>query len=158
MSDVGAELQIRRMGPADSDQVMEIARSLKEAPHWMRAAYQEAIAPVRGPRRIALVAADGETGALAGFLVAGLLPPQAELETIAVVAEGQRRGVGRRLFAAMVAELRREQVTEVILEVRARNQAALEFYRGLGFAETGRRPRYYVDPVEDAVLMGLRLA
>jgi ribosomal protein S18 acetylase RimI-like enzyme len=27
----------------------------------------------------------------------------------------------------------------------------------LGFQESGRRPRYYADPVEDAVLLELRL-
>jgi ribosomal-protein-alanine N-acetyltransferase len=45
-----------------------------------------------------------------------------------------------------------------MLEVRASNQAALGFYRGQGFRETGRRPRYYADPEEDAVLMLLNLA
>src|SRR5271157_2171751 len=33
-----------------------------------------------------------------GFAVASLIAPEAELETIAVAAEGQRRSVGRRLF------------------------------------------------------------
>ena len=34
---------------------------------------------------------------------------------------------------------------------------ALALYAGLGFAEIGRRPRYYADPIEDAVLMRLWL-
>ena len=50
-----------------------------------------------------------------------------------------------------------EGVGEVLLEVRASNQRALDFYRSLGWEETGRRPRYYADPEEDAVLMGLKL-
>jgi ribosomal-protein-alanine N-acetyltransferase len=49
-------------------------------------------------------------------------------------------------------------ITEVLLEVRASNSAALAFYRALGFAIAGRRPLYYADPIEDAVLMELRLA
>jgi ribosomal protein S18 acetylase RimI-like enzyme len=49
-------------------------------------------------------------------------------------------------------------VSELTLEVRASNRAALGFYRAQGFEETGRRPRYYADPEEDAVLMGLNLA
>ena len=90
--------------------------------------------------------------------MASLLSPQAELETIAVAAEDQRRGVARRIFAAMVQELRTAQVTEVLLEVRASNSPALAFYRAQGFVETGQRPRYYGDPIEDAVLLELRLA
>jgi ribosomal-protein-alanine N-acetyltransferase len=146
------------MDPADVERVIEIAQSLKDAPHWPPAVYLAALDPESEPRRIALVAADAETGATAGFLVASLLPPQAELETIAVAPGGQRRGLGRRLLVAMVEELRTEQVTEILLEVRASNDAAFRFYLALGFTETGRRRGYYADPVEDAVLMSLRLA
>jgi [ribosomal protein S18]-alanine N-acetyltransferase len=42
--------------------------------------------------------------------------------------------------------------------VRASNRAALAFYRCAGFVETGTRRAYYVDPVEDAVLMRLGLS
>ena len=85
------------------------------------------------------------------------ITPQGELETIAVAAGDQRRGVARRLFAAMVEKLRVAQVTEVMLEVRASNCPALAFYHAQGFVETGRRPRYYADSQEDALLLGLRL-
>ena len=98
-----------------------------------------------------------EGGEVAGFAVASLLPPEAELETIAVVATAQRHGLARRLFAELAAQFGAAQITEVFLEVRASNQPALGLYRGLGFAETGRRARYYHDPVEDAVLMRLPL-
>ena len=152
-----ANLRVRPMTPADLDQVMALALSLSPAPRWPLSAYQAALNPQSAPRRIALAAADLDTGEVAGFLVAGLLPPQAELETIAVAAKGQRSGVGSLLFAAMAEELKSEQVTEVILEVRASNRPALAFYRSLGFLETGRRPRYYVHPQEDAVLLTLLL-
>jgi ribosomal-protein-alanine N-acetyltransferase len=108
------------------------------------------------PRRVSLVAEDPETGVV-GFAVACLVGPQAELETIAVAAESQRRGVARRLLTAMAVELKQAQIREVTLEVRASNHPALALYRSLGFVETGRRPRYYVDPVEDAVLLSLEL-
>jgi ribosomal-protein-alanine N-acetyltransferase len=145
------------MALADLDRVMEIAHSLREAPQWHREAYLTALDPQSVPRRIALVATEAHTGSVTGFLVAGLLPPQAELETIAVAAEDQRKGVGGTLFAAMAALLATEKVTEVILEVRASNHPALSLYHALGFAEAGRRPRYYADPIEDAVLLGLQL-
>ena len=146
------------MGPRDVDRVIEIARSLEQAPHWQRSAYLAALDPEAAPLRIALVAQDMETGAVQGFAVARLLAPQAELESIAVAAEGQRRGVARRIFMAMAEELRMALVTDVQLEVRASNSPALAFYRTLGFAMTGRRPGYYADPLEDAILMELRLA
>ncbi len=39
------------------------------------------------------------------------------------------------------------------LEVRASNRAAIGLYNSFGFNESGRRQRYYSDPIEDAVLM-----
>jgi ribosomal-protein-alanine N-acetyltransferase len=164
-----AAAPVRRMEPEDLDRVMEIAQSLKQAPHWPRSAYLAALARDAAPRRIALVAGEPASGVgspsdrssslgwiVAGFAVASLLPPQAELESIAVAFAAQRQGLARRLFAALADELQAAQVTEVLLEVCASNQPALWFYQRLGFAETGRRPRYYRDPVEDAVLMRLR--
>jgi ribosomal-protein-alanine N-acetyltransferase len=162
--------RIRRMTPADIDRVMEIAENVKEAPQWPRSAYLAALASQVGPPRIALVAeAPGnsteppsdsssppEWGAVAGFAVASLLPPEAELESIAVAPAFQRRGLARRLFDALAEELRPAGITEVILELRASNRTALDFYRVLGFVQTGRRPRYYHDPIEDALLMRLQ--
>jgi ribosomal-protein-alanine N-acetyltransferase len=145
------------MREADVDRVLEIGASLAGAPHWPASAYAEAIDPLHIPRRIALVALDPESGVLAGFLVAGMVMPEAELETIAVAPAGQRRDVGTLLLKALVHELRAERVTGLILEVRASNRAALDFYRGQGFRETGRRLGYYADPEEDAVLMELSL-
>jgi ribosomal-protein-alanine N-acetyltransferase len=145
------------MTPADVDSVIEIAACLKEAPHWTRPAFLAAVDPEAAPARIALVAEDPVTGLPRGFAVASLLPPQAELEFIAVAPPFQRSGLARGLFAALAAELRAALVTEVFLEVRASNYPALGLYRLLGFLETGRRTRYYQNPVEDAVLMRLGL-
>lgn len=155
---IGAQIRIRRMALADLDPVIELALSLKAAPHWPRSAYLAALDPDAAPPRIALVAEDLETGAVQGVAVASLLPPQAELETIAVAPEVQRRGLACRILIAMADELKKALVTEVLVEVRASNSAALAFYRAQGFAITGRRPRYYADPIEDAVLLDLRLA
>jgi len=145
------------MEGADLEEVMAIAASLKDAPHWRREAYLQALDEGATPGRIALVAEDSEAGAVIGFAVACLLRPQAELESIAVAEAEQRRGIDRKLFFAMVEELTVACVREVLLEVRASNQRARDFYRHLGWNETGIRPRYYADPEEDAVLLSLKL-
>jgi [ribosomal protein S18]-alanine N-acetyltransferase len=147
---------IRSMMAADLDRVVEIAAALDDAPQWPRRVYESVLAS-SSPRRIAFVAEDSGTGAVVGFAVASLIAPEAELETIVVAAGFQRRGVARRLFEAMADDLGRWQVREVLLEVRQSNVAAQGFYRSVGFVEEGRRPGYYADPIEDAVLMRLRL-
>ncbi len=146
--------QIRRMTSTDIDRVMEIAVSLPSAPRWTREAYLTALEAESSPQRIALVA---DSGGVIGFTVASLLPPEGELELIAVAPEAQRQGVAGRLFEALAKELYTAKVFGIMLEVRASNHPAIGLYRRLGFAETGRRKSYYHDPVEDAVQMRLKL-
>ncbi len=146
------------MTASDLDRVLAIAENLPQAPHWAKAAYLNAINPESTPRRIALVAASSQSGSIVGYAVASLLPPQAELESIAVAQESQRLGLGESLFQALAAKLKAAGVGELRLEVRASNRPALAFYRALGFAQTGLRPGYYADPMEDAVLLALQLS
>jgi ribosomal-protein-alanine N-acetyltransferase len=151
-------VEIRRMTASDLDLVLLVATSLREAPHWPRSAYLKAIDSESTPRRIALVAAGTEPGSILGFAIASLLPPQSELETIAIAPESQRLGLGQYLFQALADALKAAGMHELQLEVRASNQPALAFYRALGFVETSLRASYYIDPIEDAVLMSLSLA
>ena len=145
-----ARARVRSMTAEDVERVLAIADRLPQAPHWPALAYQTALDPAALPR-VALVAESAE-GVLA-FAVASVTVPQAELESIAVAVEAQRRGLARALLSAVEEELQRRGVTEVLLEVRASNQPALELYGGFGFEPTAVRALYYVDPVEDAVLM-----
>jgi ribosomal-protein-alanine N-acetyltransferase len=151
MTGKGTGVQIRRMRYGDIDRVIAIAGRLKAAPFWTREVYEKALASGGAPERIALIAeADGEA---IGFVVAGLIPPHAELETVAVKPELQRQGVARQLLTELLSELKKSQITEVMLEVRVSNDPARALYHSLGFIETGRRPGYYADPQEDAVLL-----
>jgi ribosomal-protein-alanine N-acetyltransferase len=144
------------MVESDLDRVMAIADSLPTAPHWSRPAYEAAIDPEGAPRRVALVAEAG--GEVAGFVVAAVIVPEAEIETIAVDGPAQGYGFGSSLLHAVFEELKLVGVGEVALEVRASNENALWFYRKMGFEEVGRRRGYYREPVEDAVLLRLELS
>lgn len=145
-------VRIRPMVPADILPVMAIANRLPDAPHWRTEVYQDMLDPARSPARICLVAEDSERR-LVGFGVMVLIPPQAELEAIAVTGERQLQGIAGNLLSDLLTELKRFDITEVILEVRESNRAAQAFYRASGFVETGRRRGYYADPQEDALLM-----
>ena len=152
------DLAIRPMTAADLAAVVALAESLPEAPRWPRSAYCAALDPASMPCRIALVAARAQPESLLGFAMASLVPPQAELETVAVAVACQRQGIGKRLLRALAAALRTAGANEVLLEVRASNRAAWLLYRSIGFVATGRRPGYYREPEEDAVLMQRNLS
>ena len=154
-SSSAASITVRKMVAADVEQVVALAASLQHAPHWPQPVYIAALDDTSLPRRVALVAAQVQSGNIAGFAVASLLPPLAELESIAVRADEQRQGIGSKLLARLAYELKAAEVSELLLEVRASNTAGIAFYESLGWRQTGLRPRYYAEPEEDAILMSL---
>jgi ribosomal-protein-alanine N-acetyltransferase len=150
-------INIRRLAESDLPDVLRIAKSVNEAPRWPRQTFVEMLSGEFLSRRIALVAADAGSGEALGFAVASVVPPEAELENIAVALAHQRRGIGRQLLTTLIRQLRHAGIDTLHLEVRASNRSAIGLYNSFGFSETGRRPRYYSGPVEDAVLMTMHL-
>jgi ribosomal-protein-alanine N-acetyltransferase len=142
---------IRSMQPADLDAVLGIAAGLPQAPQWSRYQYEAVLETANTGHRVALVA-EVAPGEPAGFAVLSILPPEAELESIGVATQFQRRGVARALLANIFGECLAHGCTELILEVRASNDAAQSLYRAAGFQFVGRRPGYYSFPQEEALL------
>lgn len=92
-------------------------------------------------------------GRIAGWCACRTVWPEAELLKIAVVEGERHHGLGTLLLEALFKELRGQAYSELFLEVRARNVAALQFYKKLGFRQVGLRSGYYSDPADDAVLL-----
>jgi ribosomal-protein-alanine N-acetyltransferase len=96
-------------------------------------------------------------GRLAGYAIAWTVIDQAEIGNVAVDRQLRARGVGRILVESIVARLRERGVTECFLEVRESNTVAQSLYDSCGFEVVGRRRGYYKEPVEDALVMRMRL-
>lgn len=77
----------------------------------------------------------------------------ADIQTIAVVPEARRQGIGRHLLCALAEAGQRRGATESLLEVRADNPAAQALYRQLGYEQIAVRPRYYQPDDVDALVM-----
>ena len=92
-----------------------------------------------------------EDGAAVAYLGVQRVPPQADVMNVAVSPALRRRGIARALFAEL--ERRLPEIDELFLEVRASNSGAIALYRTLGFEQVGRRPNYYLDPREDALIL-----
>lgn len=82
-----------------------------------------------------------------------IVADELQILTVAVHPDERRRGHAARLVRHMLDEGARAKVRVASLEVRASNEAARGLYRKLGFHDVGRRPKYYADNGEDAVLM-----
>ena len=91
-----------------------------------------------------------------GFVSLRAVAGVAEILNIAVDPADCRRGIGSALLARAVAELKKQQVQEVTLEVNVRNYDAIALYTKAGFFERSRRKRFY-HYTDDALLMGKTL-
>ena len=91
-----------------------------------------------------------------GFLLARAASDEAEILTLAVDPAHRRQGIARDLVTCALGACPDLGAARLFLEVAADNPAALALYDSLGFAEIGRRKRYYPRPnaaAVDAVVM-----
>ena len=77
---------------------------------------------------------------------------------IAVTPARRGHGIATWLLKSCFTYGTRQGVNSVHLEVRPSNIPAVELYEKLGFKEIGRRPNYYTDSKEDALMMMKDLA
>jgi len=78
-----------------------------------------------------------------GFILARTAADEAEILSIAVHPNAQRRGRASALLAKMEAQLKKSAINTGFLEVAENNSAALALYYRFGYRETGRRSGYY---------------
>ncbi len=90
---------------------------------------------------------------VAAALVLWRVLDEAHIATIAVHPDFRRQGLGKALLTTGMEAAYAEGARIYHLEVRAGNLAALEMYAAFGYEVVGRRPRYYQDNGEDALLM-----
>jgi ribosomal-protein-alanine acetyltransferase len=86
------------------------------------------------------------------------LGEEVEVLDVAVAAEHRRQGNARFLLEEFLRLVQRRRIRVVFLEVRESNVPAIALYRKLGFSTSGRRPNYYQQPDEAAILLHLKIS
>lgn len=144
---------LRRLREGDAPAVKALETESGLSP-WSVADYR---AEASREESVSLVAEAGSE--IRGFLISRLITNEnlnvdIEILNIAVSRGFQRSGIAESLFSALLSEIGKiAGAFRIFLEVRESNSAALQFYRKMGFRVSGKRPGFYRDPVEDAVLM-----
>jgi [ribosomal protein S18]-alanine N-acetyltransferase len=139
-------LNIRRLSYADLPQVVAIERRSFPTP-WSLAMF---VLELSKPSGVCLAALrDGELG---GYLVCSRYDTVWHVMNISVDPDFRRQGIATALLETLLERIDdgRAQIT---LEVRPTNQGAIALYERFGFRAAGRRPRYYQDNGEDALVM-----
>ncbi|MDO8310105.1 MAG: ribosomal protein S18-alanine N-acetyltransferase [Actinomycetota bacterium] len=97
-----------------------------------------------------------DAGAVIGYGGAYLMPPDSDIQTLAVTPSHQGHGIARVMLDRLLGDARAAGCTHTILEVRSDNAAAIALYESRGFARISERRAYYHDG-GDAVIMRCRL-
>lgn len=87
-----------------------------------------------------------------GCILARVAADEAEVLTLAVHPAARRQGAGAALLQAALGAAAARGAVVMFLEVSEANAAARGLYAAAGFAEVGRRRRYYADGSDALVL------
>lgn len=98
-----------------------------------------------------LVALEGDQ--VVGYVGSQTVIDESDMMNIAVHPDFRRRGVAESLIGELTQALQLRGSKALLLEVRASNDAAIALYEKLGFCQVGRRPNYYRNPKEDALIL-----
>ena len=98
-----------------------------------------------------LVALDGDV--VTGYVGSQSVLGESDMMNVAVHPDYRRQGIAEALVTHLVQALREKGNHCLTLEVRVSNAPAIALYEKLGFTQVGRRPNYYRNPKEDALIL-----
>ncbi|MFK0242323.1 ribosomal protein S18-alanine N-acetyltransferase [Microbacterium sp. NPDC090281] len=147
-------MTLRDATPEDLDAIMAIETRSFPTDAWSS---ETMSAELQSPHGRYLV--DEHDGVVIGYGGVRALrgSADADIQTIALLAEHRGQGRGRALLRALLSAAVERGAREVFLEVRADNPSAEGLYLAEGFEELARRPHYYQPDDVDAIVMRLEL-
>ncbi len=102
-------------------------------------------------------------GKTIGYLIAMLAGDTADILNIGIDSDFKRQGYGTALLNHLIKELKKKDIGEILLEVRAGNKSAIQFYKKQGFEEISVRKNYYTKNSknqshrEDGIIMRIKI-
>ena len=140
-------MKILDMNESHVAAVAELERLCFSAP-WSENAIRSELT---NPLSLWLVAVENDR--VVGYVGSQTVLDEADMMNVAVSPDARQKGVGNALVTALADRLKANAVRCLTLEVRASNEPAKALYQKLGFIQVGRRPNYYRNPREDALIL-----
>ena len=141
------KVEFRKMLASDADEIAAMEEVTFAMPWSRKDFWAEAV----NENAIYIVGTtDNKIAAYAGAWISF---EEAQVTNVAVHPDYRGQGIGTKLFAKLIEEVKTKGVTAITLEVRPSNEAAIKLYEGFGLKSVGRRKGYYLDNGEDALIM-----
>lgn len=128
-------------------EVMPLEEDLFGEEKWSSAMFWNELAQ----RNFYIVATDESE--VVGYAGLAVTQDESWVQNIAVKRTAQRRGIGRELLEALLAEAGRRGVAKTLLEVAVDNAPAQRLYATYDFEPVGIRRGYYQPSNTDALVM-----
>lgn len=144
------QITIRKLKESDIAELAKIERESFSRP-WSEESFRELL--TLDYARYLVAEADGEIAGSAGMRV---VYGEGDIDNVVVARKYRGNGIAKALISELIALGESEGIKEFTLEVRVSNAAAIRVYENAGFTSAGVRPRFYEDPVEDALIMWRR--
>lgn len=142
------EYTIRPMDLRDLPQVIRIERDSFSSP-WSADYFHHELA--RNKVSKYLVACEGNV--VLGYIGVWLVVGEVHITTVAVDRNHRGKGIGESLLISVIELAYQHRARFLTLEVREANSPARHLYAKYGFSKVGRRPHYYRDTGENAIIM-----
>lgn len=148
-------ITIRRMQARDLDQVYELETTCFPTP-WPRKSFRYELEENQASSQwVAVRAARAGEEQVVGLIICWLLVDEVHIANLSVHPDQRRQKIASRLLCTALSALIPQGAAAATLEVSANNAGAQRLYTRFGFQVAGRRPSYYKDSGQDAIILTL---
>ncbi len=140
-------MEIIKPGIQDIDEMLKIEKKAFIR-HWNKQIFIDELSAENG--HYIAISSEGKMLGYSGFRH---VLDEAHITTLAVDKKQRKKGIGSTLISKLLSDAAEMKITQLFLEVRQSNAAALALYQKLGFKVIDRRREYYQHPQEDALVM-----
>jgi ribosomal-protein-alanine N-acetyltransferase len=150
-SDAAAKVAIDIMQESDLPEILAIEKDSFPSP-WSSGLFKDEIKAKHSQCLVARIEVEGKN-IIGGYIIFWIVADEAHLHNLAVRKEFRGQGLARQLLEIMKIISGQIGIKTQTLEVRESNKEAIKLYERCGFVVKGRRPLYYTDTKEDALIM-----
>ena len=121
---------------------------------WSENAFEESLSY---DHTIFLVAVLKGTDKVAGYIGMYKVFNEGEITNVAVHPKYRGMGIGTKLMESVIRQAEKNNIKDIILEVRQSNSEAIRLYEKNGFKKIKKKKNFYEKPVEDGIVMHFKV-